>query len=171
MLRHVQTRHSQGGSRPCACTLLHVRTSYLRPEIGVSTVKDFKSRRATQWNLLFKREAKALEGEMRQKREKDRHELVLDPYGHVRQEIASARQAAYGAAHNSQKSPKSNRKRSRKRGSGNCASQSQDVDGADADFSPQNSPPAKESRMQVPADQMSPSAPRVQASGRRLRSI
>ena len=38
-------------------------TDYLRPEIGCSTVKAFKTRRNEAWDLLYKREAKALEGQ------------------------------------------------------------------------------------------------------------
>ena len=35
-------------------------TDYLRPEIGCSTVKAFKTRRNEAWDLLYKREAKRL---------------------------------------------------------------------------------------------------------------
>ena len=118
---------------------------------------------------------------MRQKREKGRHPLVLDPYGHVRQELINARQAAYGAPQNPQKSPKQSRKRSRKRRSQSAADQNRggsegpnsdgEVSLSSADSSPQSSPPAQRSRVDGREDQMSPSAPRVQASGRRVRDM
>ena len=103
------------------------------------------------------------------------HEMVLDAYGLVRQDIITARQTAYGAAQNPQESPKSNRKRAHQRSSQDAVSQrpvaDRDLPLPAADSSPQNSPPAKESRVHAPVDQMSPSAPHAQASGRRMRSM
>ena len=115
---------------------------------------------------------------MRQKREKGRHPLVLDPYGHVRQELINARQAAYGAPRNPQKSPKQSRKRSRKRRSQSAADQNRggsegpnsdgEVSLSSADSSPQSSPLAQRSCVGDGLHQMSPSGVRVQASGRRM---
>ena len=54
-------------------------------------------RRNKQWELLYKREAKALEGTIREKRSKGTHQVTSDPFGHMRQKLMDARQAAYGA--------------------------------------------------------------------------
>ena len=66
------------------------------PEIGRDATA-FRVRRNTEWELLFKREAKALEGEMRTKRKQGRTQLITNPYGHVRGLMKQRREASYVA--------------------------------------------------------------------------
>lgn len=64
------------------------------PEIG-RTATDFRKRRNREWELLFKREAKAQEGEMRSKRQKGRAQLTQDAYGRVRGLLRARKEASY----------------------------------------------------------------------------
>ena len=48
-----------------------------------------------EWDKLFKREAAALEGEMREKRKKGKAKLTLDAFGRVRELLKARRQASY----------------------------------------------------------------------------
>jgi hypothetical protein len=63
----------------------------------VKSAHDFRRRRNLQWELLFKREAQALEGTMKEKRVKGSHKAVDDPFAHMRNKLTSARQAANAA--------------------------------------------------------------------------
>lgn len=64
------------------------------PEIGL-TASAFRKRRNLEWDKLFKREACALEGEMRAKRAKGRAKLNTDGYGRVRTLMRKRREASY----------------------------------------------------------------------------
>mmetsp|Transcript_32484 Transcript_32484/g.85275 ORF Transcript_32484/g.85275 Transcript_32484/m.85275 type:complete len:1051 (-) Transcript_32484:158-3310(-) len=63
-------------------------------EIG-KTAAQYRKDRRSSWELLYKREAKALEGEMRLKRESGRAKMTADPYGRARQQMAARKSAAY----------------------------------------------------------------------------
>ena len=58
----------------------------------------FGSERKTSWKLLYLREAKALEGEMKEKREKGRAKLTADPFGRGRKQRDARNSTAYRAA-------------------------------------------------------------------------
>ena len=62
------------------------------------TAAAFGRERKTSWKLLYLREAKALEGEMKEKREKGRAKLTADPFGRGRKQRAARNSAAYRAA-------------------------------------------------------------------------
>lgn len=64
-------------------------------ELGGISVADFRKRRNLQWDLLFKREAKALEAVMVAKREKGRAKRPTDPFGRVRATMKARLQASY----------------------------------------------------------------------------
>ena len=55
----------------------------------------FRKRRNSEWELLYKREAKALDGQMRAKRKKGRAKMITDPFGHVREVKRARREASY----------------------------------------------------------------------------
>ena len=67
------------------------------PEIG-RTATAFRQRRSKEWELLFKRESKALEGQMREKRKKGRAQLTKDAFGRVRGLLKARQEASYLAA-------------------------------------------------------------------------
>ena len=53
----------------------------LRPELCSESVEAFRVRRGLEWDKLFQREAKVLEGVMREKRKAGTHKAASDPYG------------------------------------------------------------------------------------------
>jgi len=139
----------------------------VRPELRVGSVSEFQRRRDEQWELLYKREAKAMEGVMREKRTKGTHHRTTDPFGQVRKEMLAASQAAYGAPNPAQEAGKSKRKRAPRRRCGAAADGDGDVELPSANSSLESSPAEKEPRVGEPRGSLSPSSPRVQASGRR----
>lgn len=64
------------------------------PEIGLDAPA-FQKRRKAAWDDLFLREASALEGEMRLKRQRGRAKLTSDPFGWVRSLMKKRREASY----------------------------------------------------------------------------
>ena len=104
-----------------------------------------------------------------------RHDLVLDPYGHVRQAIIAARQGSYGAVQSPPGGRKGGRKRAHKPKSPRAGPASPDRDGdinlPSAESSPENEPRAKEARAQHPTMHSPPSGARVQQSGQRLHQL
>ena len=67
------------------------------PELSKSAAQ-LRKDRSVEWELLYKREAKALEGDMVAMRKKGRAKLTSDAFGRARQAMATRRSAAYLAA-------------------------------------------------------------------------